>query len=131
MSAFQDKSSMFQKAANESNGLTYYAAVGHSAYFCCFLLVEHIWHYSMSKDENDLTSLCKKKSAGIHETLINEIRSYIKEISITDSNLIYDWLTQLKILRVKADYKDEVFGADKANRSLSIMKSLIPLLSKY
>ena len=130
MSEYQNKSKMCEDAANNSHSKAYYAAVGHTAYYCCFLLAEHIFYHTLSKTKAYLYSLCDS-TEGSHEVIINDVVLHIKKASVVESNLVNDKIAKLKRLRISADYKDEAFGKDKADASIRLMTDTLSILSKY
>lgn len=130
MSEYQVKSKNCEDAAKSSHSLAYYAAVGHTAYFCCFLLVEHIFFHTLSHTKAYLSSQCNS-TEGSHEVMINDVILHIKKTSVIESNLINDKITKLKRLRISADYKDEPFDKSKADASIRLMTDTLSILTKY
>lgn len=131
MSNFQNKSEMLIASAELSHESNYYPAVGHSAYYSCFLLLKHIWIYSMRKTQTELESRCSINKVGTHEFLINEIGKYIKNNSNQEFREFNTKIVQLKKLRVTADYDDSMFDFSKSSNSLSLSKDILPILKKY
>lgn len=109
----------------------YYPAVGHSSYYSCFLLLKHIWIYSMQKTQTELELKCSSGKIGSHEFLINEIGKYIKNLSNKDFRAFNTNIIQLKKLRVTADYDDSVFDSSKSSSALQLSKEILPILKKY
>ena len=97
--------------------------------------MQHIWYHKMGKTETDLDQERKTANTGIHNVLINKIGQYIKNSS-TNRNAYRDFqdfnskITQLKRLRVNADYKDEVFDISKSNKSIALAKDILPILKR-
>jgi len=131
MSHLQNKSEILVEVAKLLHDKTYYPAVAHSAYYSCFQLLKHIWLHKMSKTEQELISKNRNSKEGSHEVLINEICSFIKASSPSDCRNINSKITQLKRLRVNADYDDSVFDSKKSANSLLLSKEIIPILKKY
>lgn len=131
MSNFQNKSEMLIASAKLSHESNYYPAVGHSTYYSCFLLLKHIWIYSMQKTQTELESKCSSNKIGSHEFLINEIGKYIKERSNKEFREFNNKIVQLKKLRITADYDDSVFDFSKSSNSLQLSKDILPILKKY
>lgn len=52
MSELQNKSDILTAAAELLHDKTYYAVEVHSAYYCCYQRLKHIWLYKMGKCEN-------------------------------------------------------------------------------
>lgn len=130
MSEYQAKSKTCEDAANNSFSKNYFAAVGHTAYYSCFLLAEHIFYHTLSHNKAYLDSKCDSAD-GSHEVIINDVVLHVKKSSIVDSNLLTDKFAKLKRLRVSADYKDEPFDLAKADKSIRLMSDTLSILIKY
>ena len=72
---------------------------------------------------------------GVHNVLINNIGQYIRS-NQKNRNARQDFhdfnniITQLKKLRVDADYKDTVFDLRKSQNSITLAKELLPILKR-
>lgn len=134
-SQLKNKSEIFAMAAEESHKHYYYPAVAHSAYYCCYQLIKHIWLYSMKKTDEELYQNTSNSKEGSHEVLIRIIGNYIKNSnkrnSTEDFRNYNTKILELKRLRIKADYKDTVFNSEDSSKSLSLSNDIIPILKKY
>ena len=128
MSSFKDKSEVYKEAAVQLNKSGLYAPVGHTAYYSCFLFMEHIrcFSESFSSEEYEVPVF-----EGSHEKLINEIRQYIQNKNKNDSIDFQSHICDLKRFRSSADYKDESFPPLSASRSLGLMNIVLELLKKH
>jgi hypothetical protein len=135
MSNLQNKSDILKDAAVLLHDKSMYPAVAHSAYYSCYQLLKHIWLYRMGKTQQELDAKCSMSHIGSHEFLINEIGQYIKKSSnkkgIDDFRVFNTNITQLKKLRVSADYDDSVFDSSKSYISITLSSLLTPILKKY
>jgi len=135
MSHLSNKSEMLAEAAVLLHDKTYYPAVAHSAYYCCYQLLKHIWLYRMEKSQKDLDSHFSLPHTGSHEFLINQIANYIKKSDKKDCQdhfrIFNNKIGQLKKLRCDADYNDNLFDSSKSSSSLSLSTDIIPILKKY
>jgi uncharacterized protein (UPF0332 family) len=135
MSHIQNKSEILSEAAKLLHDKTYYPAVDHSAYYSCYQLSKHIWLHKMQKTQQQLDALCSSENTGSHEILINEIRNYIKNSGKIDCNKhmsdYYRQIGQLKKLRVKADYSDDIFDFTSSSNAINLSAAIIPILKKY
>ena len=142
MSYLQNKSEILNDAAKLLHDKTYYPAVAHSAYYCCYQLLKHIWLYSLRKTDSDFTqeliqhkTQTGDKNIGSHEFLINQITIYIKNSNKKDCRKhSFDFnnnIVQLKKLRRIADYEDSLFDSSKSSSALSLSTDIIPILKKY
>lgn len=130
MSEYQNKSKTCEDAANNSHSNAYYAAVGHTAYYSCFLLIEHIFYHTLSRTKAYLNSKCVSAD-GSHEVMINDVYLLIKSTDPVGSNVFDRNITRLKSLRILADYKDVPFDKTKADESIRLMNAVLPVLAKY
>ncbi|OAV66105.1 hypothetical protein Barb4_03036 [Bacteroidales bacterium Barb4] len=135
MSNLQNKSEILIDAAKLLHDKNWYPAVAHGAYYCCYQLSKHIWLHKMGKSQQDLDRLCNASKSGSHEVLINEVRNYIRESNKAncDSHMrdYNSQILQLKKLRVKADYYDEVFDSSESNNAILLSDKIITILKKY
>jgi len=84
----------------------------------------------MEKTENDLDILRRSLDRGMHEVLLSEVVSYIKNRSLKDFRINTE-IAELKRIRVKADYKDaDVVDAD-SQKAIRLSQTIIPLLKRY
>lgn len=136
MSEYQKKSEDYEKAAVQLYTAKLYSAVGHTAYYSCFLLLEHIWKHKMSMTKEDLYALCSD-SPNTHDRLINEIRDYIRDDCsevkehLKDSHNLHNNIVKLKRLRMMADYDDCCFNKMNSFSSITAMSYALPILKKY
>ena len=134
-SQLQNKSEILQDAAKLLHDKTFYPAVAHSAYYSCYQLLKHIWLYGMEKSQEELNTQSSLSHLGSHEFLINEIGKYIKNSKNRTANSDFrdfnNKIGQLKTLRTKADYDDDLFDSSKSLNSLSLSDEIVPILKKY
>jgi len=145
MSPLQNKSEILREVAELLHNNNYYPAVAHSAYYCCFQLMKHIWLHSIRKTEDDLknelnrfnqtASISGKKTLGIHEFLIRNVVQFIKSFPYrnapSDSRIFNNSIWQLRDLRTNADYSDNEFSKTDSCNSLTLSKIIIPILKRY
>lgn len=129
MSEYQVKSEVFKTAAEQLNDSGLFAPVGHTAYYSCFLLFEHIsCSESFDPEELDLRAY---GDSGSHQDTINEITLFIHSKSRRDCQYLRSQMGELKQLRMSADYNNEPFTARNATRAIALMNIIRPLLNKY
>jgi hypothetical protein len=135
MSNLLNKSDILKDAAALLHSRNLYPAVAHSAYYSCYQLLKHIWLHGMGKSQEELDAKCSVLRMGSHEFLINEIGQHIKGSSnkrgVDDFRVFNTNITQLKRLRVSADYDDAVFDSSKSDKSITLSALLTPILKKY
>ncbi|MDR0864275.1 MAG: hypothetical protein LBO74_05005 [Candidatus Symbiothrix sp.] len=135
MSNLQNKSDILTDAAKFLHDKGWYPAVAHGAYYGCYQLSKHIWLHKMRKTQQELDMLCSSGKIGSHEVLINEVRNFMRDSKKTDCNNhmsdYYRLIGQLKRLRVKADYDDEIFDSSASRNAISLSDTIIPILKKY
>lgn len=135
MSQLQNKSGILRKAADLLHQEGLYAAVAHSAYYCCLQISKHLWLYPMRKTQDDLSVACAENQTGTHAILINATRNYIKNSGKTgcsfDSRDFHSKIGQLKRLREDADYADMVIVENDSKKAIMLSNDLHPILEKY
>lgn len=135
MSNFTNKSDIYIAVAEKAENDCMYPAVAHCAYYSCVHLMQHVWYYKMGKTEADLNQERHATNNGTHNVLINKIGQFIKNNTANqntnkDFQDFYSKITQLKKLRVDADYKDDGFDITKSNKSITLAKDLLPILKR-
>ena len=135
MSYFTNKSDIYLDVAEMAESKYMYPAVAHCAYYSCVHLMQHLWYHKMGKTEKDLDIECSTRKTGKHAVLINEIGSFIKgnpknRNARNDFQLFNSKITQLKKLRVDADYCDKEFDMKKSSSSITLAKEILPILKR-
>lgn len=129
-SSLRNKSEFLVDSAMLLHDNNLYPAVAHCSYYACFQLLMHIWKHKMEKTEDDLDILRRSLDRGMHEVLLSEVVSYIKNRSLKDFRINTE-IAELKRIRVKADYKDaDVVDAD-SQKAIRLSQTIIPLLKRY
>jgi hypothetical protein len=70
-------------------------------------------------------------SASSHAQLVGEVRKYIKDYNKRDSEDFGNMMGQLKVLRVKADYKDVDFTSPDSDNAIHLSKEIRNILNIY
>lgn len=133
MSEYQTKSGIYATAAEQLKDSGLFAPVGHTAYYSCYLLLEHICcsdgFNSYDLDQRYYNNL------GSHQETINGVTKYIHDSGLPkcrkDSQIIRSKIGDLKILRMSADYDNDPFTSQQAEASFSLMNNIRSLLKKY
>lgn len=130
-----NKSQLLNSAAKLLHKNNLYPGVGHSSYYSCFTLMLHIWVSRMGKTLNELDDSCNSLGTGKHQFLTSQIYTEInnsdKQSSFKDGRDFNDKIIQLKRLRIRADYTNEVFLYDQSNAALRLMTEITNILNKY
>ena len=133
-SFYLNKSCLYIGAAQRLMDLNQgvHSVVPHSAYYGCLLLMEHICYVEDGKKEEDLRGSLKK--IGLHEAIISYFKS---KFTKSDDRYAYrnmkafsDDITELKLLRVKADYENKDVTTTDGQRSLTLAKEILEVLKK-
>ncbi|MDR1170327.1 MAG: hypothetical protein LBK97_05790 [Prevotellaceae bacterium] len=125
-SALKIKSDELNKVANLLHSKKLYVAVAHSSYYCCLLLMKHIWLYSMNGTEEEIL----QSKSGTHKFLIKETGKHIKAINLYDF-LVFRQIRVLRDLRTDSDYSDKLFNEANSSNSLKLLNSIALVLKKY
>jgi len=129
MGHLKNKSEINLVAAELLNKQYLYPAVVHCAYYSCLQLMRHIWINQMGKSLQELGVLTRNSRDGSHEVLINQIKMFLKSLSLDDRSF-NNSITQLKKLRIKADYDDVSIDSSISSNSISLSKSTQTILKK-
>lgn len=116
MSYLTNKSDINRAAADLLQKNYYYPSVVHSAYYSCIQLMKHILLFTLKKTEKEI-EIEVRTTNGLHEVLINNIIIYLKSNN-KDWRTFNTNITQLKRLRITADYLDTEIDSDKGNNSI-------------
>lgn len=135
-SYYKNKSELYLDAADalmkSQNG--HYAVVPHTAYYSCLLLIEHKCYIDDKKTEDDIRPEVNGVRPALHEALIGymkcELSKSTKQYAYRDMKDFTSKITDLKKLRVKADYKNESVSFDDSRKSLELANDILDILKK-
>ncbi|MDR1342913.1 MAG: hypothetical protein LBK18_06630 [Prevotellaceae bacterium] len=135
MSHLQRKSEVLSAAAELLHEKGMYPAVAHSAYYCCYQLVKHIWLCSMNRTEAALRSGISSSKTGSHKYLTVQVILYIESLGESGckehAREVGRKIAMLKRLRTDADYYNAEFNAPKSSQSISLSSDIVSILRKY
>lgn len=135
-SYYKNKSELYLDAADalmkSQNG--HYAVVPHTAYYSCLLLIEHKCYVDNHKTEDDIRPEVNGVRPALHEALIGymkcELSKSTRQYAYRDMKDFTSKITDLKKLRVKADYKNENVSFDDSRKSLELANEILDILKK-
>ncbi len=135
-SKLKNKSEILHETAKILHDGNLYVGVAHAAYYSCYQMLKHIWLHSMSKTESELGENISMRRKGSHEYLLNAIVMYIENRDVEakgrgDYRIVRENISQLKRLRVKADYEDVDFSCEDSKRSITLSDKILPILKRY
>ena len=126
---------MLIAAADLLHDKSYYLAVAHAAYYSCYQLLKYIWRHHMGRSQDELDVQTSQSRMGSHEFLLNEIVEHISglknENSGNDARTLRNMLTQLKRLRIDADYGETEIDCEKSKKALDLSRELLNILKRY
>ena len=135
-SNYKNKSELYLDAADTliSNQRGQYAVVPHSAYYSCFLYMEHVCYVVNGKKEKEIRPIINKKQIDLHVGLSNYIKKELgkstKPNSDRDINDFSKKYTDLKKLRVKADYKNESISWNDSQKAFQLANDILDILKR-
>jgi len=100
----------------------YYHSAVHCAYYGCLQYMIHILKTKNSWTDDDIQEKIDLLKEGSHIFYINKINVIINNRNFSS------FIGQLKILRVRADYKSEMIEAEDCMKSLDYSESIIRML---
>lgn len=114
-------------ASEHLNAGGFYDCSVHCAYYSCVQLAKHILIYKLNKKEET-----EDQNKSIHTYIINTIQKELKNrqeiLTATD---FYQNMTQLKLMRITADYKEIKIEVALAIDAIARSKFIIKLLNKH
>ncbi len=119
---------------SEKNG--HYSTCVHSAYYSCVQLMLHILRSDFNKSDEEIDEESENGSkieGGFHNWIISNINRafFLRDKKYIDSRDFADKITDLKKLRIKADYKNIEINEKKAKRAVENAESINLTLKKY
>lgn len=134
-SQYKNKSDLYLDAANDLiNSQNHFMIVPHTAYYSCLLLIEHKCYIKDQKTEGDIRPVVNGIRPALHDGLINYMKNYLSNSSNrsahADCRKFVSKITDLKKLRVKADYKNEFITLGDGQKSFELAKEIIEILNK-
>ena len=135
-SNYTNKSELYLDAADTliSNQRGQYAVVPHSAYYSCLLYMEHVCYVVNGKKEKEIRPIINKKQIDLHVGLSNYIKKELgkstKPNSDRDINDFSKKYTDLKKLRVKADYKNESISWNDSQKAFQLANDILDILKR-
>ncbi len=134
VSNYQNKSELYLDAADvlmhSQSGQ--YAVVPHTVYYSCLLLMEHKCYVVDKKTELDIRPIINGKQIDLHVGLTNYIKGKLEKSNNYNAyKRMQDFTSKirdLKMLRVKADYKNERVSLDDSKKSFELANEIISIL---
>ena len=124
MSHLKNKSELSKAAADLLQRNSFYPSVIHCAYYSCIQLMKHILIATLGKTEAEIAAEVRSSPKGSHEIMINNINKHLKSNS-KDWRTFNSKITQLKRLRVDADYGNIQIDSVKGNDSIILSDEVL------
>ena len=140
MSKYINKSDLLMSAAEDINNdinKCYFLVVPHSAYYSCFLLMEHLCYKVFGvNNKNEIKNSVDSTQHGSHEIMITYVHNKMIQActSIEDKHKAMDFASkigQLKKLRTKADYEEEDITYTHSCKALELAKEVRSILKSF
>ena len=135
-SNYKNKSELYLDAADTliSAQRGQYAVVPHTTYYSCLLYMEHICYVANGKTEKDIRPIINGKQIDLHTGLSRYIKYVLgkstKPYAHKDLNGFVEMYTDLKKLRVKADYLDESISWDDSQKAFQLANDILGILKR-
>ena len=135
-SNYKNKSELYLDAADTLVKLQQgqYAVVPHSAYYSCLLYMEHVCYVVNRKTEKGIRPIINDKQINLHVGLSSfiekELGKSTKPNSNKDVNDFSKKYTDLKKLRVKADYKNESISWNDSQKAFQLANDILDILKR-
>lgn len=134
MSNLKNKSDILSLSAQTLHDNCLYTAVPHCAYYSCYQMFKYVWLNKMGKTQKELDSACSQTKIGSHDYLFGQVTNFVINISKNnfkrDAMSLTGKITQLKRLRVNADYLDVDITSTESNQAIQLSSEIIPILNR-
>jgi hypothetical protein len=111
----------------------HYASSVHCSYYSCVQLMLHILRSHFKKEEVDIekeSQVGSSDEGGFHNWLINYIRQQFFLVNNVDCRDFNSLINQLKLKRIKSDYRNAEIKPTEAKESKDYALKIIKLLEK-
>lgn len=135
-SNYKNKSELYLDAADTliQSQEGQFAVVPHTTYYSCLLYMEHICYVVKGKTEGDIRPLINDKRQNLHVAITNYIKKELgkstKRNAYKDLNDFVAKITDLKKLRVKADYENEYISSDDSQKAFQLANDILGILKR-
>ncbi len=117
MSNFKFKYEENLRAAQLLVQKEYFSASVHCYYYACVQLMLHILRFDVGISEEDIDvqqrEASKSINGGFHSWIINKMFELLMVKNFIAASEFNDWIGELKSMRVRADYKEEILTKNK------------------
>lgn len=126
MSVLKTKSDENYRSSQILLNQSFFSSSVHCSYYSCVQIMKHILLQIDNKTENDIYEEQRANDNNLHEYLINYFVNKLR-----DNNLYSTYrnsigrLTELKLLRNKADYKEIVISESEAIRANTLSSQIL------
>ena len=103
-------------------GKEFYNSAVHCAYYRCLQHMISILKIKNSWSDTDIQNQIELKKEGSHQYYINSINSIVNE------RKFHNKISELKLLRVKADYKSEDIESSDCEMSIKYSDNIVNML---
>lgn len=124
MSNLKNKSEINSAAAILLQKQCFYPSVIHCAYYSCVQYMKHLLLTKLGKTELELANEVRNSSNGSHEVMINNILEHLKNKN-KDWKTFLTTISQLKKLRVSADYENIQIDSTKGSNSILLSEAVL------
>ncbi len=88
----------------------------------------------MGKTQRELDSACSQTRKGSHDYLFGQVTNFVIDTSKNnykrDAMVLAQKMSQLKRLRVNADYLDVDVTSTESNQAIQLSSEIIPILNR-
>ena len=132
MSHLLDKSEQNKTIAHylHTSSVSCYPASVHCCYYSCLQKIIYLFN-EKGETQNIVATKVKGGKGGTHDYYIKEIGGLILKYNKADAFVIRTHLTNLRALRIEADYVDVEITEDNAEKAYMLTEEVHKLLKKH
>jgi uncharacterized protein (UPF0332 family) len=130
MNGFLEKAKLNLIAAEVLLEKSLYASSVHCSFYACLQVAFHVLFVILKQDEKKVLNDMRQKKKGKHQHVSDLIVEEIVKKNRKDAEWFSRNFSELKTLRVKADYKDETISLDEGQDALNTTNAINNLIKK-
>lgn len=119
----ENKSGINFSAAGMLQDKAMYPSVVHCAYYSCIQLMKHLCIHKMGMTANQINADRRAKNQKTHEYLIGKFYDYLRSNG-KDFTEFHRNISQLKLMRERADYEEYEIKAGMSASSITFCKDI-------
>lgn len=130
MNGFLEKTKQNINAAQALLAQNYYASSVHCAFYACVQTLLHVLFVKLKYDKTKFINDIQQKKTGTHVHAFSLIEDEMKKARHPDIHWFRTNFTNLKKIRIKADYKEESISHSEGHDALNKANAINNIINK-